>query len=123
MSSSTYAIPITVNSSFPIAPSTDLLTSDISFVQDEFSPGDSGLVRVWFTLMTDANEDTIVAITHDSFVSASSLFNADNSFVVKSNGLYRFDIPAKFGDLINIRANKELTAIALLRFDKIVFGA
>ena len=95
MASSVYIIPITIITQTPGA-NTSIL-NDITFASNEFVPGGAGLARVWF--------------------------NADNNFAIKSDGLYRFDIPVMFGDIINIQSSVALTAIPLLRFEKILFGA
>lgn len=122
MASSIYTIPITVPTQTPGA-NVSILNPDITFASDEFVPGGAGGVRVWFSFTTTAAADTAVSISHTaSFVDPVKL-NADNNFVIKSDGLYRFDIPASFGDAINIQSSVALTDIPLLRFEKVVFGA
>ncbi len=100
-----------------------ILTNNITFLPREFPPGDSGLIRVWFCLKTVGDLDTIITISHDVGFIISEQLNSDQDFVIKSNGLYRFDIPATLGDEINISSSESIEAIRLLRFDKIVIGA
>lgn len=105
-----------------ITANTDILSSDITFQSDEFVPGGAGLIRVWFSFLS-ATSPFNVLISHESGFTNPVKLNADNSFNIITQGFYRFDIPAKFGDSINIRASEILTGIPLLRFEKIVFGA
>jgi len=60
-----------------------------------------------------------------SYVSAiqSLNLNADNNFIIKDNGYYRFDIGVEARDIINIQSSQTLTDINELRFQKIVNGA
>lgn len=121
MASSIYEIPITITTQTPAA-NTSILTNDITFQSDEFSPGGAGLIRVWFSFLSGTSPFNVLISHKPSFADPVKL-NADNSFNIVTQGFYRFDIPAKFGDAINIQASEILTGIPLLRFEKIVFGA
>ncbi len=101
----------------------DILGTDITFTRGTFRPGESGLIRVWFCFQTDGDADTIITIAHDKEFTNIVQLNSDQNFVIKSTGLYRFDISARVGDEINIRSSEDITAIRLLRLDKIVIGA
>ncbi len=113
-----------VNTGFAnIAADTSILTNNIKFVSGDFTPGDSGLIRVWFCLKTAGDADTVITVSHDVTFAIPEKLNADQVFVIKSDGLYRFDIPVALGDEINIQSSIIINAIRLLRFDKIVIGA
>lgn len=121
MSSSIYEIPVDVNN-VPIAGNTKILTNDIEFSPDEFEIGGAGLVRVWISVKTDADADTIITITTDGTFDDAMVLNADVG-VIKSSGLYRFDIEVRASDKINIRSSEQILNILQMRFDKIIFGA
>jgi len=82
------------------------------------------LIRVWFCLTITSGPSIMMAVLHQKSITNPELLNADNVFTVRSNGLYRFDIPATADDTINLRCiDKEVSTIRLLRFEKILFGA
>lgn len=112
---------VTVDTS-GVAIAGDFISSDIKFVEDEFVPGKAALIRMWFCIETTTDNDTIISVSHQSGTNLEQL-NADNNFVIKSKGLYRFDIPAIVGDSINVQSSVAVPIIRLLRFEKIVFGA
>ena len=122
MSSSIYKIPITINTA-PITGNSDILTNDITFLPQEFNPGKSGLMRVWFCFETPADADTVVTVSHTSGFNNPTQLNADNNFVIRSKGLYRFDVPVTFDDSVNIRSSQQVDTIQLLRADCIITGS
>ena len=89
-------------------------------------------MRIWFTVITTSGGSTGIAAVVDDDLTNKFYFNADNSFEVKSGGLYWFDIPIEEADEINLVSSttpdggfigQEITKVTLLRFQKIVFGA
>jgi len=117
----------------PIAIGTSILSTPISIVSGELFPGEGGHMRCWFSIITsDGLETSIAATINNNFTTGEFFFNANNDFRIKSGALYWFDIPIEEGDNVNLRSinspdsnfsAKIITAIKLLRFQKIVFGA
>lgn len=114
----------------PIAADDPILTEPVKIVAGELTPGMGGHMRIWFSVITAAS--TGIAAVIDNDLDNKFFFNADNDFEVKSGGLYWFDIPIEEGDEINLVSSTTpdaaftgqiITAIRLLRFQKIVFGA
>lgn len=117
----------------PITIGTPFLSAPMNIVNNELSPGKAGHMRIWFCIITSDGASTAMAATvHNDLTGFEFFFNADNSFEIKSGGLYWFDIPIIETDQINLQSKnspdgvfpaKEITLIKLLRFQKIVFGA
>ena len=107
----------------PIALNTQILLGDV-IVTKEMLAGDSGLFRMYWSFTTGA--DYTITITKKGAVDLLGfplLVNADNSFILKSNGYYRFDIGVKPGDLINLSSNVEITKVNDLQIQQIQIGA
>ena len=116
----------------PIVADTKFLSTPINIGPGELSPGNGGHLRVWFSVVTTSGDSTGIAAVVDDDLLNKVYFNADNSFEVKSEGLYWFDVPIEEGDNINLVSSttpdaaftgQEITKVTLLRFHKIVFGA
>ncbi len=113
------ALSVSVQINF--TPNTNILTAPITFASDEFNPGGGAIIRVWFCFETAADADTIISVDCTGSGKLCQ-FNADNNFAIKSKGLYRFDIPARTSDVINIESSVAISAINLLRFEKVVMA-
>lgn len=116
----------------PIAAETKFLSTPVQVVGGELSPAFGGHMRIWFCVITTSGDSTGIAAMVDDNLTNKFYFNADNSYEVKSGGLYWFDIPIEEGDNINLVSSttpdaaftgQEITKVTLLRFQKIVFGA
>ena len=113
----------TILESTPIAANAKILTNNITFSELELSPGRSGAMRVWIAIVTAADADTILTVTYDGSFTEIIQLQADNNFLVKSKGLYRFDVPIRADINWNIKSSVEITSVELFFLDKIVFGA
>ncbi len=107
----------------PINGLTKILANNITFTEEELSPGGSGSMRIWIALITQGDVDATLDITYNGTFSEDIRLSAENSFAIKSRGLYRFDVPIRAGIIFNIRANIQVLSVELLFLDKIVFGA
>ena len=106
-----------------IALNTQILLGDV-IVTKEMLAGDSGLFRIYWSFTTGADYTITITKKGDADLSGFPLLvNADNSFVLKSDGYYRFDIGVKPGDLINLSSNVEITKINDLQIQQIQIGA
>ena len=106
-----------------IALNTKILTNDI-VITNESLAGDSGLFRLWFSFTTGADfEVTVTKLGLADLTGSPLKVNADNSFVLKSDGYYRFDIGVKPGDLINLSSNTAITKINDIQIQQIQTGA
>ena len=113
------ATPATVT----IAIDAKILDNDIVVTSDMLA-GDSGLFRIWFSFTTGA--DYNLTITTKGAVDLTGfplLVNGDNSFVLKDNGYYRFDIGVEPGDLINMSSSVAITQVNRLQIQQIQLGA
>ena len=116
-----------------ILPDVKILSTPITIGPGELSPGGGGLLRIWFSFPLGGGTSTGIAFLINNDLNNKIFFNADNSFEVKSNGLYWFDIPIEEGDEINLVSadtpdgafvgQEVLVEFTFLRFQKIVFGA
>lgn len=122
MASSIFKKDLTLEG-FPISANSKILTNNITFTEEELSPGGSGMMRIWIAVATSGDIDTTLEITYDGTFSEIIKLSADNNFVVKSGGLYRFDVPIRPGINFNIRSSVEINIVDLFFLDKIVFGA
>ena len=124
--------------SFPIAVSSPILSTPAEILPGALSPGMGGHVRLWFALGTTGDADTAIKVTVTNpagtlpIVNASGFVNADNTFTVKSKGIYWFDIPVLEGSKINFSSESSpdasitgvtIASIEMLEIQKIVFGA
>ena len=107
----------------PITADSKILTNNITFSEEELAPGKSGAMRLWIAITTLADVDTILTITYDGSFTELIQLQADQGFIVKSKGLYRFDVPIRPGINWNIKSSVEITSVELLFLDQIVFGA
>jgi len=139
VSSSIYRLEDYVaKTSFPIAVSSPILSTAATIQQRALKPGNGGHVRLWFALGTTGDADTAIKVTVTNpagtlpIENASGFLNADNVFVIKSKGLYWFDIPVLEGSAINFSSENSpdgtvtgvaIESIEMLEIQKIVFGA
>ena len=86
--------------------------------------GDSGLFRIWFSFTTGADyELTITKLGAADLTGFPLKVNADNTFVLKDDGYYRFDIGVQPGDLINMSSNVAISKVNDLQIQQIQIGA
>ena len=107
----------------PIALNTKILENDI-VVTRKMLAGDSGLFRLWWSFTTGA--DYVLTVTKKGVADLLGFplkVNGDNSFVLKDDGYYRFDVGVRPGDLINFSSSVEITKINELQIQQIQIGA
>ena len=107
----------------PIALNTKILENDI-VVTSEMLHGDSGLFRVWFSFTTGADYILTATVNGQADLLGFPLqVNGDNTFVLRDNGYYRFDIGVRPGDLINLSSSVGITKVNRLQIQQIQIGA
>jgi len=125
LASSIYNKPVTVEATPAI--NAKILTNDLTFTTDEFGGGErAGAIRIQFSFTTAADADMVITLTKKGaadLLGSPLTLNSDQNFVIKSKGLYRFDVDVLQTDLINLSSSIALTAINELQIDKVVFGA
>lgn len=110
LNSSAYDVAVTLETP-TIAIDDKILTDDIT-ITDDFLNGDSGLLRLWFSFTTGADYQVTVTKLGEADLTGSPLIlNADNTFIMLSDGYYRFDIGVQPGDLINLSSSVAISAI------------
>lgn len=120
--SSAYA-RVATPANVPITLNTQILASDIA-VTSALLDGDSGVFRIWFSFTT--GEDYNLTITKKGAADLLGFplkVNGDNTFVLKDDGYYRFDIGVQIGDLINLSSSVEITKVNDLQIQQIQIGA
>jgi len=111
------------SSSPPIAANSQIFENDLLVTQGRLV-GDSGLFRLWFSFTTGVDYNiTITKKGAADLLGFPLKVNGDNSFVLKDNGYYRFDMNVEPGDLINLSSNVEITKVNELRLQQIQIGA
>ena len=108
----------------PIALNTKILENDLVITKDMLGGGNSGLLRLWWSFTTGA--DYVLTVTKKGAVDLLGfplIVNGDNSFVLKDNGYYRFDIGVIPGDLINLSSTVEISKVNDLQIQQIQIGA
>ncbi len=102
---------VSTPASVTIALNTKILENDI-IVTTELLGGDSGLFRIWWSFTTGADyELTVTKLGEADLTGFPLIVNGDNTFVLRSDGYYRFDIGVKPGDLINLSSSVAISAI------------
>jgi len=120
--SSAYA-RVATPSGTPIAIDAAILASDI-VVTSTMLGGDSGLFRIWFSFTTGADYNlTITKKGAADLTGFPLLVNGDNTFVLKDDGYYRFDIGVQPGDLINMSSSVAISKVNDLQIQQIQIGA
>ncbi len=117
MTSSIYPIPTT-----PFAApnsGTDILQSDIVITRAMVSPGGGATLRLLFGFTLAAT----AAVTIFNNATSKGQLNADNSSAILTNGYYRFDIDVEEGDVLNLQASENITAVLFFRAHLVQFGA
>ena len=110
LNSSAYDVAVTTETP-SISIGAKILTDDIT-VTSALLNGDSGLLRLWFSFTTGADFQVTVTKLGEADLTGSPLIvNADNTFILLSDGYYRFDIGVKPGDLINLSSSVAISAI------------
>lgn len=107
----------------PIALNTKILENDI-IVTKKMLSGDSGLFRILWSFTTGA--DYVLTVTKKGAVDLLGFplkVNGDNSFVLKDDGYYRFDVGVRPGDLINFSSSVAITKVNDLQIQQIQIGA
>ena len=117
---------VLANRATPIPENSDILTSDIEITSAMVSPGGGGILRLYFSVLTQAGAATSIMVVNNG--DDKGLLNADNSFQIASNGYFRFDIDVEAGDSINIQPDgtagvNTITGINFTRAHLIQFGA
>jgi len=81
-------------------------------------------LRLWWSFTTGADyEVTITKLGAADLLGSPLKVNGDNTFVLKDNGFYRFDIGVKPGDLINLSSSVAISAVNTLQIQQIQLGA
>jgi len=112
LQSSAYEVAVTVEAP-TIAINAKILTNDITIDADLLN-GDSGLLRILFSFTSDLAADFQITATKlgaADLTGSPLVLNADNTFIILSDGYYRFDLSVAPGDLINFSSNTALTAV------------
>ena len=123
LQSSAFAVILNPKEPTPIVADTKILADDI-VIDSAFVNGDSGRLRFLFSFTTAAAADYQITLTKlggSDFTSPLKL-NADNTFILLSDGYYQFDISVEPGNLINFSANVNITAINDIQMQKIQIG-
>jgi len=126
LNSSAFDVSVAVEAAsvgVPIDIDTKILTNDIT-IDSEFLNGDSGLLRFGWSFTTGAD----YAITFTKLGAADLtgfplIVNGDNSFVLRNNGHYRFDIMVKPGDIINLSSSVAITQINDFQVQRVQIAA
>lgn len=106
-----------------IALNTKILENDLVITSDMLG-GDSGLLRLWWSFTTGG--DYVLTVTKKGEADLLGFplkVNGDNSFVLKDNGYYRFDLGVRPGDLINFSSSVAITKVNDLQIQQIQIGA
>ena len=83
-----------VKDPLPIAIGESILSTPVSIITDELTPGMAGHIRVWFSIITSDGNSTAMAVSvNNNFTTGHFFVNADMNFEIKSGGLYWFDVP------------------------------
>ena len=108
----------------PIALNTKIFENDIVVTREMLGRSDSGLFRIWWSFTTGADYELTVTKLGEADLTGFPLkVNGDNTFILRDDGYYRFDIGVKPGDLINLSSNVEITKINDLQVQQIQIGA
>jgi len=105
----------------PITANTQILASDITITASLLN-GDSGLLRLLFSFTTAIAADTQITVTKlgaADLTGSPLILNADNTFIILSDGYYRFDVSVAPGDLINLSSSVQITAVNDLQVQRI----
>jgi len=108
----------------PITLNTKILLNDVVVTQSMLG-GDSGLFRIWWSFTT-GGPDYVLTITKRGATDLTGFplsVNADNDFVLRNNGYYRFDVGVQPGDLINLSSSIAITKVNDLQIQQIQIGA
>lgn len=129
---------VVINPASPIPIDTDLLITPPKIKKGALVPGKGGHVRIWIAVTTVGGADTSLKVFKTNpvgtlpLVTEEGFVNADNNFIIKSKGIYWFDISVTEETIINIQSTTSpdgatagvgITSIDLLDIQKIVFGA
>lgn len=117
MTSSIYPLAF-VAATPTITSGSDILSTPVTIISDHVTPGGGGILRLQFSFVGTDMEITVF----NNSVSKGKL-NGDNSFVILSDGYYRFDIEVESGDIINLQSNQNITTINFIRAHLVQFGA
>jgi len=131
MAGNIYSVDVEMEA-LPILANAKILNVDIDFVAasgsspGEFDPGGGGIIRLYFSFTTAGAADTVITVTKLGQVDLLGFplkLNADQNFVIKSDGYYRFDIGVEVGDKVNLSSTIQIDKINEMKIHKIVIGA
>ena len=106
-----------------IALNTKILENDIAITEDLLG-GSTGVFRIWFSFTTGADYQLKFSKKGLADLTGFPLIvNGDNTFVLKSDGYYRFDLDVVPGDLINFSADTAISKVNSLTIQQIQIGA
>lgn len=128
-----------VVANFPIVKDTNIFSTPLTIPLDALIPGGGGVLRVWISVITVSNNDTVLKVIRSDplgsqpLVNLQALFNPENGFKIQSRGLYWFDVAVIPGSVINLVSTStpdgstipgaNITAIEFLSFQLVSFGA
>jgi len=122
----------------PISVDTNFFSTPPTILTDALKPGGGGIMRVWFAVTTAGNADTAIKVIKTNpagttpLENESAFVNADNDFIIKSKGIYWFDVSILEGVTVQLQSANSpdgsitgvsITTIDLLDFQKIIAGA
>lgn len=106
-----------------IAVNSKILEDDLVITSDMLG-GNSGLLRIWWSFTTGADYTlTITKKGAADLLGFPLIVNGDNTFILKSDGYYRFDVGVKPGDLINLSSSIAIIKVNDLQIQQIQIGA
>ena len=114
-------VSVPTNVTIPV--NSKILENDLVITSESIG-GNSGLLRIWWSFTTGS--DYFLTITKKGAADLTGFplkVNGDNSFILKDNGYYRFDLGVKPGDLINLSSSVAITKINDLQIQQIQIGA
>jgi len=120
LQNSAFEVPLTVEA-VTITANNKILTDDIT-IDADFVNGDSGRIRFLFSFTTAAAADYQITLTKLGAADLTGFplkLNADNTFILLSDGYYQFDISVRPGELINFSSNVDITKINNIQVQKI----
>ena len=120
MTSSIYPLDFVVAGT-PITAGNNILSTPITIISDHVSPGDGGLLRLYFSFTMTAT--AMISVHDGAGTTLIGTLNADADTVILSDGYYRFDIDVEAGDTINLKSTEDITTVNRFRAHLTQFGA
>lgn len=118
------AFGVTLNPDTVTITAGDPILLDDIVTDADFVNGNSGRIRFLFSFTTAAAADYQITLTKlgGSVFTSPLKLNADNTFILLSDGYYQFDISVEPGNLINFSSNVDITKINDIQMQKIQIG-